>query len=238
MSSFQLYWAPSLRPEAGTVLNIAEDHLDWHSTMAEYTAAKARALNGRVAVVGLDDTRAAALLDTATAPVRVGFRLGEPAAGEVGVRDGSWSTVRLPTTWRYCRPPRYRCRVPSEYSTRWPRAALARSVDVPAAAIADAIATFQVGRHWSELVAVADGIRYVDDSKATNAHAAEASVLAYPRVVGVAGGLLLKGASVWRRRSPEYRVQAGRRGFDRPRSPRGCQSVIATRDPMSPSSTL
>ena len=81
LSSFQLYWAPSLRPEAGVVLNIAEDHLDWHSTMAEYTAAKARVLNGRVAVVGLDDSRAAALLDTAPAPVRAGFRLGEPASG-------------------------------------------------------------------------------------------------------------------------------------------------------------
>lgn len=63
LSSFQLYWAPSLRPEAGVVLNIAEDHLDWHHTMAEYTAAKARVLTGRVAVVGLDDSRAAALLD-------------------------------------------------------------------------------------------------------------------------------------------------------------------------------
>ena len=88
LSSFQLYWAPSLRPEAGVVLNIAEDHLDWHHTMADYTAAKARVLTGRVAVVGLDDGRAAALRDTATAPVRVGFRLGEPAAGELGVRDG------------------------------------------------------------------------------------------------------------------------------------------------------
>ena len=73
LSSFQLYWAPSLRPEAGVVLNIAEDHLDWHSTMEEYSAAKARVLNGRVAVVGLDDRRAAALLATASAPVRAGF---------------------------------------------------------------------------------------------------------------------------------------------------------------------
>ncbi len=88
LSSFQLHWAPSVRPEAGVVLNIAEDHLDWHATMAEYTAAKARALDGRVAVVGLDDARAAALLDTAAAPVRVGFRLGEPVPGELGVRDG------------------------------------------------------------------------------------------------------------------------------------------------------
>ncbi|MGZ4576399.1 MAG: glutamate ligase domain-containing protein, partial [Mycobacterium sp.] len=50
-------------------------------------------------------------------------------------------------------------------------------------------------RHRAEVVAVAGGITYVDDSKATNPHAAEASVLAYPRVVWVAGGLL-KGASV------------------------------------------
>jgi UDP-N-acetylmuramoylalanine--D-glutamate ligase len=195
LSSFQLYWAPSLRPEAGVVLNIAEDHLDWHSTMAEYTAAKARVLNGRVAVVGLDDIRAAALLDTAAAPVRVGFRLGEPAAGELGVRDGQLvdrafadDLALLPAT---------SIPVPGPVGVldALAAAALARCVDVPAAAIADAIATFQVGRHRSEVVAVADGIRYVDDSKATNAHAAEASVLAYPRVVWVAGGLL-KGASV------------------------------------------
>ncbi|EUA44143.1 mur ligase middle domain protein [Mycobacterium xenopi 3993] len=70
------------------MLNIAEDHLDWHGSMAAYTAAKARVLNGRVAVAGLDDERAAALLDTAGASVRVGFRLGEPAAGELGVRGG------------------------------------------------------------------------------------------------------------------------------------------------------
>ena len=74
-------------------------------------------------------------------------------------------------------------------------AALARSVGVPAEAVADALATFRVGRHRAELVAVVDRISYVDDSKATNPHAAEASVLAYPRVVWIAGGQL-KGASV------------------------------------------
>jgi UDP-N-acetylmuramoylalanine--D-glutamate ligase len=74
-------------------------------------------------------------------------------------------------------------------------AALARSVGVPAEAVAQALATFRVGRHRAEVVAVVDEISYVDDSKATNPHAAEASVLAYPRVVWIAGGLL-KGASV------------------------------------------
>ena len=195
LSSFQLHWAPSLWPEAGVVLNIAEDHLDWHSTMADYTAAKARVLDGRVAVVGLDDRRAAALLDTAAAPVRVGFRLGEPAADELGVRDGQLvdrafadDLVLLPAD---------SIPVPGPVGVldALAAAALARSVGVPAEAIAAAIASFQVGRHRAEVVAVADGIRYVDDSKATNPHAAEASVLAYPRVVWVAGGLL-KGASI------------------------------------------
>ncbi len=195
LSSFQLHWAPSLRPEAGVVLNIAEDHLDWHATMAEYTADKARALGGRVAVVGLDDGRAAALLDTASAPVRTGFRLGPPAEGELGVRDGQLvdrafadDLVLLPVA---------SIPVPGPVGVldALAAAALARSVGVPPEAIAAALASFRVGSHRSEVVAVVDGIRYVDDSKATNPHAAEASVLAYPRVVWVAGGLL-KGASL------------------------------------------
>ena len=199
LSSFQLHWAPSLRPEAGVVLNIAEDHLDWHATMAEYAAAKARVLNGRVAVVGMDDRRAAALLETASAPVRVGFRLGEPAAGELGVRDGQLvdrAFVTSPADGLALMPVAS-IPVPGPVGVLDTLAAtaLARCVGVPADAIADAIASFRVGRHRAEVVAVADGITYVDDSKATNPHAAEASVLAYPRVVWVAGGLL-KGASV------------------------------------------
>jgi len=195
LSSFQLHWAPSLRPEAGVVLNIAEDHLDWHSTLAEYSATKARVLNGRVAVVGLDDRRAAALLDSAEAPVRVGFRLGEPAAGELGVRDGQLVDRAFADDLALLPAESIPAPGPVGVLDALAAAALARCVDVPADAIANAIASFRVGRHRSEVVAVADGITYVDDSKATNAHAAEASVMAYPRVIWVAGGLL-KGASV------------------------------------------
>ncbi|MBS4730379.1 UDP-N-acetylmuramoyl-L-alanine--D-glutamate ligase [Mycobacterium sp. SM1] len=195
LSSFQLHWAPSLRPDAGAVLNIAEDHLDWHASMANYTAAKARVLTGRVAVAGLDDARAAALLDTAAAPVRVGFRLGEPAPGELGVRGG-WLVDRA-FSGGLALAPVAAIPVPGPVGVldALGAAALARSVGVPAAAIASALASFKAGRHRGEVVAVAEGIRYVDDSKATNPHAAEASVLAYPRVVWLAGGLL-KGASI------------------------------------------
>ncbi|MEB3034965.1 UDP-N-acetylmuramoyl-L-alanine--D-glutamate ligase [[Mycobacterium] nativiensis] len=199
LSSFQLHWAPSLRPQAGVVLNIAEDHLDWHGSMAAYTADKARALAGRVAVVGMDDERAAALLNTAPAPVKTGFRLGEPGRGELGVVDGMLVDRAFAPAGSdsLALAPVSSIPVPGPVGVldALAAAALARSVDVPPAAIAEALASFQVGRHRAELVVVSDGVSFVDDSKATNPHAAEASVLAYPRVVWVAGGLL-KGASI------------------------------------------
>ncbi|OBJ32331.1 UDP-N-acetylmuramoyl-L-alanine--D-glutamate ligase [Mycolicibacter heraklionensis] len=199
LSSFQLHWAPSLRPEAGAVLNIAEDHLDWHGSMAAYTADKARALAGRVAVVGMDDAPAAALRDTAPAPVKVGFRLGEPAPGELGVIDGMLVDRAFVAAGvdEVALAPTASIPVPGPVGIldALAAAALARSVDVPPQAIAEALASFQVGRHRAELVVVDGGISYVDDSKATNPHAAEASVLAHQRVIWVAGGLL-KGASI------------------------------------------
>ncbi len=199
VSSFQLFWAPSLRPAAGAVLNVAEDHLDWHGGFGAYAAAKARALDGRVAVAGVDDAAARALLDGAAAPVKVGFRLGEPAPGELGVRDGALvdrafasefggdlvlaDVATIPVAG------------PVGVLDALGAAALARAAGVPAAAIASALAGFRVGRHRAEPVGQIDGVRYIDDSKATNPHAAEASILAFPRVVWVAGGLL-KGAAV------------------------------------------
>ena len=114
-------------------------------------------------------------------------------------------------------------------------AALARSVGVPPEAIAAAIRRFRLGRHRAEVVAVADGITYVDDSKATNPHAAEASVLAYPRVVWVAGGLL-KGASV------DAEVARSRPGWSAPCSSAGIAQRLPRRyrdtRRMSPSSRL
>ena len=74
-------------------------------------------------------------------------------------------------------------------------AALARAYGVPADAVRAGLRGFVPDRHRNERVAEVAGVRYVDDSKATNPHAAAASLAAYPRVVWVAGGLL-KGAPV------------------------------------------
>jgi UDP-N-acetylmuramoylalanine--D-glutamate ligase len=195
LSSFQLHWVPSLRPEAGVVLNVAEDHLDWHGSMAAYAGDKARVLDGRVAVVGLDDPVAAGLLTGAAATVRVGFRLGEPAAGELGVRDGYLVDNAFGRDVALVAAEEIPVAGPVGVLDALAAAALARSVGVPPGPVAAALRAFHVGRHRAEVVAVADGITYVDDSKATNPHAAQASITAYPRVIWIVGGLL-KGASV------------------------------------------
>ncbi|MDT5019429.1 MAG: UDP-N-acetylmuramoylalanine--D-glutamate ligase [Mycobacterium sp.] len=195
LSSFQLHWAPSVKPDAGVVLNVSEDHLDWHGTLAAYAQDKSRVLDGRVAVVGLDDPVAAGLLESAGAAVGVGFRLGEPGAGELGVTDGVLVDNAFGDHVSLAEAATIGVAGPVGVLDALGAAALARAVGVPPGPIAEALAGFQVGRHRAEVVTVLDGVTYVDDSKATNPHAAQASIAAYPRVVWIAGGLL-KGASV------------------------------------------
>ena len=127
--------------------------------------------------------------------MRVGFRLGDPAAGELGVRDGALVDNAFADGLVLTEAAAIPVAGPVGVLNALAAAALARSVDVPAGAIADALTSFHLGPHRAEVVAEVDGVRFVDDSKATNPHAAHASIAAYPRVVWIAGGLL-KGASV------------------------------------------
>ena len=195
LSSFQLEWSPSVRPFAGAVLNLAEDHLDWHGSMAAYGAAKAKVLRGEVAVGGLDDREAAALLLAAPAPRHVGFTRGEPAPGELGIVDGHLvdrafgDGVTLAAVADVAPPG------PPGEANALAAAALARAHGVSPEAVAAGLRAVAPGPHRGAVVAEAGGVRWVDDSKATNPHAAAASLAAHPSVVWVAGGLL-KGADV------------------------------------------
>ena len=127
--------------------------------------------------------------------MRVGFRLGDPAVGELGVRDGALVDNAFADGLLLAGTESIPVPGPIGVLDALAAAALARAVDVPAEAIAEALAAFHLGPHRAEVVAEVDGVTYVDDSKATNPHAAHASIAAYPRVVWIAGGLL-KGASV------------------------------------------
>jgi UDP-N-acetylmuramoylalanine--D-glutamate ligase len=195
LSSFQLHYAPSVRPRAGLVLNVVEDHLDWYGgSMAAYAADKAVALSGQVAVAVIDDPGAAELLAASPAGRRVAVTAGVPEPGALGVRDGSLhdaafsSGALLPVA--ELRPSGLH-----NVTNALGAAALALAAGVPAAAVTAGLRGFRPGEHRNVEVATVRGIRYVDDSKATNPHAAGASLAAYPRVVWIAGGQL-KGASV------------------------------------------
>ncbi|MGW4094580.1 UDP-N-acetylmuramoyl-L-alanine--D-glutamate ligase [Nocardia sp. NPDC004750] len=195
LSSFQLHWAPSVRPEAGVVLNVAEDHLDWHGGLDAYAAAKARALVGRVGVVGLDDPVAASLARKSKARRTVGFRVGVPADGELGVVDGklldrAFTKAAILAEVGDISPPG-----PAGVADALAASALTRAIDVAPQFVREGLIEHKVGPHRAAFVRELSGVEFVDDSKATNPHAARSSILAHPQVIWVAGGQL-KGAHV------------------------------------------
>jgi len=197
LSSFQLHWSPSLRPAAGCVLNLAEDHLDWHGSMAAYAAAKARVLDCPVAVAGVDDPGAAALLAAAPAPRRVGVTLHPPVDGQLGILDGALVDRAFADGVPLGPTAGVSPGGPPGLTDALAAAALARAHGVGPEAVAAGLGGFRPGPHRGELVATVEGVRYVDDSKATNPHAAAAALAACApsSVVWIVGGLL-KGARV------------------------------------------
>lgn len=205
VSSFQLHWAPQFAPDAGCVLNLAEDHLDWHGSFDNYVADKMRALTGTAAVVAADDARVRddAGLPGAVPGERRWFTTGDPAAVEgavdgetvTGVRDGSIVETGPDGTTVLADADGISLPGPAGVADAAAAAALARTVGVSAGAVAQALAGFTVQAHRGQVVADVDGVRWIDNSKATNPHAASAAMRGLDNVVWVAGGQL-KGAAV------------------------------------------
>jgi len=203
LSSFQLHWSSTLRPFAAVVLNVAAHHLDWHGDIGSYARDKGRIYApGAVAVYNADDPRSGELAAMAREPAGVvAFRLGVPAAGELGISGGhlvdrafgagagtgGGDGVSLAAV-SDVQPA-----APHNVADALAAAALARAYGVPPEAVAAGLAAFRPDPHRISLVARVGEVDYIDDSKATNPHAAAASLAAYPSVVWVAGGLF-KGA--------------------------------------------
>ena len=209
LSSFQLHWQRSLAPLASACLNLAPDHVDWHGSLAAYAADKARVYHDtKVACVyNVQDPATEQMVRDAVVHEgcrAIGFTLGVPGLSMVGLVDDvladrafvaerRTSAAELGTLADLtigAQPP-----APHYVANALAAAALARACGVPAAAVRDGLRGFRPDGHRIAEVAHAEGITWVDDSKATNPHAAAASLAAYPSVVWIAGGLL-KGADV------------------------------------------
>jgi UDP-N-acetylmuramoylalanine--D-glutamate ligase len=195
LSSFQLHWQSALRPKAAAVLNLADDHLDWHGSLESYGEAKAKVFAGNeVAVFNADDEWSARLVEPASGR-HVSFTLGAPAEDQLGVAEDRLVDRAFGEGAVLAELSEVRPAGPHNVANALAAAALARANGVGPEAVAEGLRTFEPGAHRSVLVAEAAGVSYVDDSKATNPHAADAALRAHDSVVWIAGGLL-KGADV------------------------------------------
>lgn len=204
LSSYQLHWASSPRVHSAAVLNLAPDHLDWHGSMEAYAADKGRIYEGNqiacvynVADKATEDLVRAA--DVEEGCRAVGFTLGTPGPSQLGVVDGilvdrAFVEDRHRNAQELAEVADVRPPAPHNIANALAAAALARAFGVPAAAVRDGLRAFTPDAHRIAHVADVDGVAYVDDSKATNTHATEASLAAYGSIVWIAGGLA-KGAT-------------------------------------------
>ena len=197
-----------LQPYSSACLNIADDHLDWHGSLEAYIAAKAKVYeNTEVACVynradanTLHMVEQADVIEGARA---IGFGLDVPGPSDFGIVDGilcdraflddrMHSAIEL-TTLDELREAGLAA--PHVVANILAASALARSYGVAPQPIRDVLTAFRLDAHRIELVRTQGGVNWVDDSKATNPHAADASLRAYPSVVWLVGGLL-KGVDV------------------------------------------
>lgn len=211
LSSFQLHYTSSLSPLAAVCLNLADDHLDWHGSFEAYRDAKARIYrNTQVACIfpESDEVIEAMVADAEVVEgaLAVPFTLGTPPRQGFGVVEG----MLVDRTFGLGEGPRRfeQAQVVAEQAdlahlggpggpaphivaNALAAAALTRAAGVAPAEVAAGLRSFRLDEHRFATVAVLNDVAYVDDSKATNPHAAAAALTSFPprSVVWIAGGL-------------------------------------------------
>jgi UDP-N-acetylmuramoylalanine--D-glutamate ligase len=187
VSSFQLETIKEFRARVAVMLNIAEDHTDWHGTLEAYTAAKARIVENQnsddVFVFNCEDPRVAAIARAAPGRVLPFSTTGIPPGG-IGIDGGRiiYAGVALAAVDDIPLPGR------AGLEDALAAAGAALDYGISVRAVVDAIKSFRPLRHRLEAVGTFDGVKYIDDSKATNPHATLAAVGGLTDVVLIAGG--------------------------------------------------
>jgi UDP-N-acetylmuramoylalanine--D-glutamate ligase len=199
LSSFQLHWLERAEFVAAAILNIADDHTDWHGSFESYAQAKISILDRSTTAILNGDDKEVLTRTTHWNGRKVFYSLDTPGPGEIGVVE------ELLVDRAFVADPQeavmiaeltdVKPTVPHNVSNALAAAGLARTVGVSHEAIGAALSAFTLGRHRIEVVAHENGVTWIDDSKATNPHAATASILSALSVIWIAGGLA-KGADV------------------------------------------
>ena len=209
LSSFQLHYLNQLSPKVSALLNIAEDHIDWHRTFEEYVNSKAKVFEGTTGAIiyNGEDSKTAELArnsEVASEDVlAVAFTRRMPADLQVGFVEEflidrafyGYRAAELPELASLEDIEQIGVVTPHLLSNVAAAAAIARACDVDAGSIQRAIREFKLDKHRIEFVDEIAGVQWFDDSKATNAHAADASLKSFENVVWLVGGLL-KGVEI------------------------------------------
>jgi UDP-N-acetylmuramoylalanine--D-glutamate ligase len=193
LSSFQLHWLKEASFVAAAILNIAHDHLDWHGTFAEYARVKGSILDRTS--TGVFNSADLEVVNQAShwQGRKVFFSLDTPAPGEIGVVED------LLVDRAFVSDPQeaamlaevidVKPTVPHNVANALAAAGLVRALGVAPEAVRSALQEFSLGRHRIEEVANVNGVSWVNDSKATNPHAAAASLNSSLSSIWIAGGL-------------------------------------------------
>jgi UDP-N-acetylmuramoylalanine--D-glutamate ligase len=208
LSSFQLHYLGQIQPFASAVLNLANDHLDWHGSFEVYGETKSKIYqNTSVACVyNLNDLATEKMVENADViegARAVAFTTGLPARSQVGfvedilcdrafIDDRANSALEIATLEDLSQ---IGVLTPHLMANVAAATALARSYSISPAAIKSAIRTFRLDAHRMELISEKNGVTWIDDSKATNPHAAAASLNSFENIIWIVGGLL-KGVDV------------------------------------------
>ena len=199
LSSFQIEWSEYARFEAVSVLNIAEDHIDWHGSFDNYANTKMKLLTkSPIAILNRLDPE---IVNRSTSwnGRRIFFSLDTPRPGELGLVENilvdrafaaSDESAELFAELADIVPT-----VPHNVLNAMAAAGLALAIGVTHEEVKAGLASFTVDHHRLEEVLVRDGITWVNDSKATNPHAARAALTSTESAIWIAGGLA-KGASM------------------------------------------
>ncbi|MEY4878244.1 MAG: hypothetical protein RIR72_659 [Actinomycetota bacterium] len=197
LSSFQLEWSNLAHFEAGAILNIAEDHIDWHQSFEKYLAAKLKISQlADLVILNKDDQHLAKRGKTLSKPI-TWISLQVPSKGEIGlvenlivdrafIKDDAEALFEISDVTPS---------VGHNVSNAMAAATLARSVGAKSDAIANALRNFKLDHHRLEVVHKSGGITFINDSKATNPHAAIAALYSQMESIWIAGGLA-KGAAM------------------------------------------
>ncbi|MFP5416808.1 MAG: UDP-N-acetylmuramoyl-L-alanine--D-glutamate ligase [Actinomycetes bacterium] len=202
LSSFQLHWSDSLTLHSAAVLNVQPDHLEWYAHEADpyaaYAADKAKIYRRvtHACVYNVADPATEKMVEDAdvTEGARaIGFQLGIPAPSMLGVVDDllvdrAFIEQRRDSALPLAELADVRPLAPHNVENALAAAALARSFGVPAQAVAQGLRALELGDHRIQTVAERGGVTWVDDSKATNPHAAASSMRAFDSIVWIAGG--------------------------------------------------